>query len=86
MKAHVSPQRNFTTTLPDSFLRELDSTAKELRVQKNELLMRAFNSWSKRRKQALLAESYKRVRSKDREDLVQLGDEGLEEWSDTIPT
>ncbi len=85
MKTHVTPQRNFTTTLPDSFLRELDRTAKELRVQKNELLMQAFILWSKRRKQALLAESYKRVKNKDKRDLIQLADEGLEEWSDAIP-
>ncbi len=85
MKTHATPQRNFTTTLPDSFLRELDRTAKELHVQKNELLMQAFVSWSKRRKQALLAESYRRVEGKDREDLARLADEGLGEWNDTIP-
>jgi hypothetical protein len=85
VKTHVNPQRNFTTTLPDSFLRELDRTAKELRIQKNELLMQAFISWSKRRKQALLAESYKRVKNKDREDLIRLADEGLEEWNEHIP-
>lgn len=84
MNTHVSPQRNFTTTLPDSFLRELDRTAKELRVQKNELLMQAFISWSKRRKQALLAESYKKATKKERENLIRLADEGLEEWNNAL--
>ena len=86
MKTHVPTRRNFTTTLPDSFLRELDRTAKELRIQKNELLMQAFTIWSKRRKQALLAESYKRVKGKDKKGLIRLADEGLEEWNDGIPS
>ena len=84
MKAHANSQRNFTTTLPESFLRVLDRTAKELHVQKNELLMEAFTLWSKRRRQALLAASYRRVGKKDKEDLIRRADEGLQEWDDTI--
>ena len=85
MKTHITPHRNFTTTLPDSVLRELDRAAKELRVQKNDILVQALTSWNKKRRQILLAESYKRVKGKDRDDLIRLADEGLGEWNENIP-
>ena len=86
MRTNITPHRNFTTTLPDSILRELDRAAKELRVQKNDILVQALTSWNKKRRQILLAESYKRVKGKDRDDLIRLADEGLEEWGGNIPT
>jgi hypothetical protein len=83
MKTQLDPQRNFTTTLSESFLKELDSTAKELRVQKKDLLVRAYEFWNKRRKQERLAESYRKQSSHGKE-LRALADEGLNEWEDSI--
>ena len=85
MRTNITPHRNFTTTLPDSVLQELDRAARELRVQKNDILVQALTSWNKRRRQILLAESYKRVKGKDRDDLIRLADEGLEDWGRNIP-
>ena len=50
----IGPRRNFTTTLSAPLLRELDRAAKELGVHKNNIVIEAFTSWNKNRKQALL--------------------------------
>jgi len=84
MKTHT--YKNFTTTLPVSILQELDVVAKELRVQKNDVLTRAFSAWNKARKQAQLAASYKKLSSTDRKDFIAIADEGFEEWYSSIPS
>jgi hypothetical protein len=58
MKKDTEPHRTFTTTLPVALLRELDRAAKDLGIQKNEIVAEALTSWTKRYKQALLEESY----------------------------
>lgn len=78
----VRTNKSFTTTLPDILLRELDDASKELRVQKNDILVQALTLWNKKRKQALLAESYRKIKNK--KPLTQLADEGLEEWNARI--
>ena len=85
MKANTNARRNFTTTLPVPLLRELESAARELGLQKNDIIVEAFTLWNKKRKQALLARSYERVQGKDREELLRLADEGLEEWDRSVP-
>ncbi len=84
MKARIDPQRNYTTTFPDSFLREIERTAKELQVQKKDLILRAYAFWNKRRKQELLAESYRRVKGSDKAELIETADEGITEWESNI--
>jgi predicted transcriptional regulator len=50
VKRNTDTYRNFTTTLPDALLRELDQAAKELRVRKNFILIQAFSAWNRQRK------------------------------------
>ena len=78
MKTLIKTNKNITTTLPEVMLRELDEAAKELGTQKNDILASAFTLWNKKRKQELLAESYKKMAGN--KDLIALADEGLEGW------
>lgn len=79
MKATVQRNRSFTTTLPEMLLQELDSTAKTLKVQKNDIIAEALVRWNKDRKQVLLAQSYQ-VAGKAKKEIVAIADEGLDEW------
>ena len=78
METRVKIRRNITTTLPQDTWREIGDVAQELRVQKNDIIAESFTYWNKRRKQELLAESYKKMATDP--ELIALADEGLEEW------
>ena len=80
MRKSIDPRKNFTTTLLDPLLHELDRAAKELGVRKNDILVEATTAWNKKRKQALLAESYARTTSNSRESISRTADEGLEDF------
>ncbi|MEK7628330.1 MAG: hypothetical protein AAB421_02850 [Patescibacteria group bacterium] len=82
MKTSVKIHKNITTTLPNALLQELAEAARELQVQKNDILADAFILWNKKRKQELVAESYGAM-SGDRQ-LHELADEGLAESEKNI--
>ncbi len=82
MNTHIKRQRNLTTTFPEALLQELDTAAKELHTQKNEILANAFIMWNKRRKQEQVSQSYKKIAQ--HKDLLALADEGLEDWNKTV--
>jgi hypothetical protein len=61
--AKKEKSRTLTTTLPAPILFELELAAKELGTTKKAVLIEAFTTWNKQRKQELLAKSYERMRS-----------------------
>ncbi len=74
--------KKFTTNFPASFIRELEKLSKDMKISKNDILIHAFMFWSRRKKQAMLADSYKKA-SEDRE-WMSLGDVGVDAWNNQI--
>lgn len=72
------PYRNFTTTLPESMLLDLGKVARELSLQKNDILIDAFVAWRKAYTQKLLAESYAKA-AHDKE-FQALAEDGMNDW------
>ena len=82
MNTSVKTHRNLTTTFSVEFLGRLEEMTKDLGVQKNDIITEAVNQFYKKRKQKLLAESYKKMSGN--KDLIALADEGLNDWDKTI--
>ncbi len=83
MKIVAHKQQSFTTSLSPTLIRELDEVSQELKIHKNEIIGRAFTLWNKKRKQILLAESYKNA--KNDTAFMALADEGIADWDEHIP-
>ena len=78
MKMRVKTNVSITTTIPQDIAEQIDEAARELRIQKNDILVNAFTLWNKKRRQELLAESYKKM-ARDN-DLIALADKDLSDW------
>ena len=81
MKMRVKTNVSITTTIPQDSSLQIDEAARELRTQKNNILVNAFTLWNKKRRQELLAESYKKMARE--KDLISLADEDLSDWPKT---
>lgn len=55
--------KNITTTLPQGIIYEMEKVSKDLDMAKNEIIVRSFELWNKKRKQAKLVDAYKRMAS-----------------------
>jgi hypothetical protein len=50
--------KNITTTLPQVVLSEMEKVSKDLDIAKNEIIVRSFELWNKKRKQSKLIDAY----------------------------
>ena len=83
--AHMNTQnlsRNFTTTLPESMLADLSKIARDMAVQKNDILIEAFTQWNKVRTQKLLAESY--AKAVHDGEFQALAEDDMQDWGARI--
>jgi hypothetical protein len=53
--------KNITTTLPQAVLSEMEKVSKDLDMAKNEIIVRSFELWNKKRKQSKLIDAYKKM-------------------------
>ncbi len=77
MNTHVR-YRNFTTTLPEYILADLERAAHDLSVQRNAILIDAFVAWRKAHTQKMLAESY--AKAAGDAEFQALAEEGFGDW------
>jgi len=70
--------KNMTTSLPEAVFEDIEKVAKSLKVAKNEVIMRSFQYWNKKRKQEGLIEAYKKMAS-DSESIL-LAESGIEDY------
>ncbi|MAY83852.1 MAG: CopG family transcriptional regulator [Flavobacteriales bacterium] len=68
----------YTSSLPDELFEQLDQKAKELKVPKNQLIEKALSIYLNQFKRLEYIRSYKRM--KGDEDLIQLAEEGMQNY------
>ena len=68
----------FTSTLPDALLKQLNDTAKKLKLPKNKLIEKALTIYLDQVKRAEYIQSYKQA-GQD-EDIMTIAEEGMADY------